>query len=73
MENSLAPYVGQDVKNIIKKMEIVQRTSKDGNPYFAIEMTFCNGYTKLLFVNSQELFAWTNALEMLDTEKQIEL
>ena len=72
MENSLAQYVGKDVKKIIKKMEIVQRTSKDGNPYFAIEMTFNNGYTKLLFINAQEQFAWTNAFDLLDTESQIE-
>lgn len=34
--------------------KIVQRESKKGNIYVAIELTFPNGYTKLVFLDKAE-------------------
>lgn len=73
MENALAKYMGQDIKNIIGKIEIVQGTARDsGNIYYAVELSFINGYTKRLFLRSDEQFAWINAIETLTAQKQID-
>lgn len=40
----------------ICKYEIVQRTSKNGNLYHMIVLTFENGYTCELFVNNEQYF-----------------
>lgn len=72
MENSLAKFMNQDLKGIISKISVVQGTAKDsGNIYFAIELEFINGYKKRLFLPDAEKFAWVNAIELLDTQKQI--
>lgn len=74
MENSLAKYMGRDLKKIIANLEVVQGTARDsGNTYYAVEITFINGYKKRLFLRSDEQFAWTNAIDQLDTTKQIEI
>lgn len=33
---------------------LVERTSKDGNNYFCLEIDFGNGYKKLVFLNPAE-------------------
>lgn len=37
------------------KAELVQRTSKAGLPYVAVELTLSNNYKKLVFLNQAEL------------------
>lgn len=71
--NDLQAYIGRDIKSIITQVSPIQRTSKDGNPYIAIEMTFTNGFKKLLFIPSAEVFAWTNAIDMAATSKALDL
>lgn len=72
MDNSLAKYMNKNLKNCIADIQVVQGTAKDsGNVYYAIEMSFINGYKKRLFLRSDEQFAWTNAFDQLDTQTQI--
>ena len=73
MESNLAKYLGQDLKGIISKIEVVQGTAKDsGNIYYAIELSFINGYKKRLFLKNEEQFCWANAIDILTTQKQID-
>ena len=72
MENTLAKYMGQDLKEIISDLQVIQGTAKDsGNIYYAIEITFINGYKNRLFLRGAEQFAWVNAFEQLQTQVQI--
>ena len=73
MENTLANHMGKNLKNIISEIKVVQGTAKDsGNIYYAIELNFINGYSKRLFLRSEEQFAWINAIEQLQTQQQVE-
>lgn len=72
MDNKLAEYQNQNLKGIIKSVQVVQGIAKDsGNTYYAIELQFINGYSKRLFLRSDEQFAWVNAIELLDVDKTI--
>lgn len=72
-QNQLAKFIGKDLKGSIGKVEVVQGTAKDsGNIYYAIEISFINGYKKRLFLRSDEQFAWCNAFDMLETQSQID-
>lgn len=71
--NTLAKYLGKDLKKIINDLQVVQGTAKDsGNIYYAIEITFINGYKKRLFLRADEQFAWVNAFDMLDAQATID-
>lgn len=73
MDNKLAEYLNIEIKGIIKSVRVVQGTAKDsGNVYYAIELQFINGYSKRLFLRSDEQFAWVNAIEMLKTNAIID-
>lgn len=72
MENTLSKYMGKNLKDIITDVQVVQGTAKDsGNIYYAIEISFINGYKKRLFLKNEEQFAWTNAIDQLETQIQI--
>lgn len=74
MDNTLSNYLNKDLKGVISNLQVVQGTAKDsGNIYYAIEISFINGYKKRLYLRSDEQFAWTNAFDQLLTEKQIDL
>lgn len=72
MESKLTKYLEKDIKKIIQSVKPIACTAKTGQPYVAIEMKFNNGYSKRLFLKSEEEFAWINAIELLDAEKTIE-
>lgn len=73
MDNTLSKYINKDLKGVIADLQVVQGTAKDsGNIYYAIEISFINGYKKRLFLRSDEQFAWTNAFDQLLTQKQVE-
>lgn len=73
MENTLAKYLNKDLRGIISGLSVVQGTAKDsGNIYYAIELSFINGFKKRLFLQQAEQFAWTNAFEQLETQQQID-
>lgn len=74
MDNTLSNYLNKDLKGVISNLQVVQGTAKDsGNIYYAIEISFINGYKKRLYLRSDEQFAWTNAFDQFLTEKQIDL
>lgn len=39
--------------------KVVQKTSKNGKPYVALEITFPNGYKKIVFLDRAEEFLAT--------------
>lgn len=72
MENQLAKYLGKELKGSIAKLEVVQGTAKEsGNVYYAVEITFINSYKKRLYLRNDEAFAWSNAFEQLETQRQV--
>ena len=72
MENQLAKYLGRDLRGVIGGIEVVSGTSKEGKPYYCIEISLINSYKKRLFLRSDEQFAWTNAIDLYDTQKQVD-
>lgn len=36
------------------EVQVVSKTSKNGNPYTALEITFPNGYKKIVFLDKAE-------------------
>lgn len=72
MENKLAQYHNKDLRPAIQNMTVVQGTSKEGNVYFAVEITFINGYQKRIFLKSDEQFAWCNAFDMINANQTVE-
>lgn len=52
------------------KCEVKQKTSKKGNSYVCLEVTFPNGYTKTCFLDKAEEFM---ALQFINDDDEIEL
>lgn len=72
MENTLQKYLGKELKGAISSIQVAQGTAKEtGNIYYAIDITFINGYKKRMFVSNAEQFAWVNAFDQLDTQVQV--
>ena len=45
-------------------VEFVEKTSKNGNPYHVLEITFPGGYKKLVFLDNAEIHILkTNSIE----------
>lgn len=73
MENRLSNYLGRELKNIIKSVQVYQGVAKGtGEPYYAIDLIFINGYNKRLFLKSDEQFAWLNAIDLMDAEHKVD-
>ena len=73
MQNQLNKYIGRDVKKIVKNVNIVSAVAKTGNPYTCVDIVLINGYTKRLFLKSEEEFCFTNAIELLDTQTIVDM
>lgn len=71
MQNNLSNYVGKELKDAVSSLQVVKGTSKEGNTYYCIQLEFINGFPKRLFLKQDEVFAWTNAFDMLETNKQL--
>lgn len=72
MQNPLSNYLDKDLRGIISGLTVVTGTAKEsGNIYYAIELTFINGYKKRMFLKDDERFAWVNAMDQLETSKQV--
>lgn len=71
-DNSLAKYLSKEYKGVIQSVQVYNGTSKEGSPYYAIDIVLCNGYKSRMFLKSAEQFAWTNAFDMIETQKQID-
>lgn len=69
----LQKYLNKDLKAAISKVEVIQGTAKDsGNVYYAVEITFINGYSQRIFLRGAEQFAWTSAFDLIQTQQQID-
>lgn len=69
----LQKYLNRDLKSAIANLQVVQGTAKDsGNVYYAIEITFINGYQHRLFLRGAEQFAWTSAFDLIQTQQQMD-
>lgn len=70
MDNSLAPYMGRNLKNSLTSLEVCQGTAKEsGNIYYYVELTFLNGFKKRLYLQSAEAFAFTNAFDLIEADQ----
>ena len=58
-------YHNQDLTDSIKLLTVKQGKSKEGTDYYYLELTFINGFTKRIFVNSTESFGFLNAFQSL--------
>lgn len=73
MESTLAKYLGKELKGSVGSIQVVQGTAKDsGNIYYAIDVTLTNGYKYRKFLRGSEEFAWSNAFDQLDMQKQVD-
>lgn len=61
--SELQDYHNQDLTDSIKLLTVKQGKSKEGTVYYYLELTFINGFTKRIFVNSTELFGFINAFQ----------
>ena len=41
---------------MVESVELKDFTSKEGNPYKALVITFINGYVKRVYLNSSEVY-----------------
>lgn len=63
--SELQEYHNQDLTDSIKLLTVKQGKSKEGTDYYYLELTFINGFTKRIFVNSTESFGFLNAFQSL--------
>lgn len=63
--SELQDYHNQDLTDSIKLLTVKQGKSKEGTDYYYLELTFINGFTKRIFVNSTESFGFLNAFQSL--------
>lgn len=63
--SELQDYLNQDLTDSIKLLTVKQGKSKEGTDYFYLELTFINGFTKRIFVNSTESFGFINAFQTM--------
>ena len=72
MENTISKYMNRNLKDSISNLQVVQGTAKDsGNLYYCLEVTLINGHKYRKFLRGAEEFAFTNAFDQLETQKQI--
>lgn len=68
----LQKYQDQELKGVIRSLRVMQGKAKDsGNIYYYIQMVFVNGYEKRIFLNNDETFAWVNAFDVLEQDRQL--
>lgn len=68
----LQQYLDQELKGAIRSVRVQQGKAKDsGNIYYYVQLIFINGYEKRIFLNNDESFAWINAFQQLESERQL--
>lgn len=66
MDNQISNYKDRDIVGAIDSFKIVERKAKTtGNPYLCLELKLVNGFTKLIFFNRGEEFAFVQAIESI--------
>ena len=63
--SELQDFHNQDLTDSIKLLTVKQGKSKEGTDYYYLELTFINGFSKRIFVNSTESFGFLNAFQSL--------
>lgn len=69
--NSLAPYVGRDLKKAVASLTVKSGKTKDGNDYYSLDLGFINNYHYRIFLKEAERFAVIDAINQIDVEKQL--
>lgn len=54
--------VNKDFKVAVKSAIVKKGTSKDGNDYYYLSLEFVNGYEHRVFLRSDNIFAFKDAL-----------
>ena len=49
-------------RNVVKSVEILNKQSKNGNPYKQIAITFVNGYVYMNFLSDEQYFILKSVL-----------
>lgn len=74
MENNpLSQYLGRNLIKALSSLEVTQGKTKDGNIYYSLDFVFSNGYRYRVFLKDAERFAVINAIELSDTQNQIDI
>lgn len=55
---------GKNIAGALKNMTVKSGTSKDGNPYTYLELTYINDWRQRVFLNDDQRFAFLNACEL---------
>lgn len=63
--SELKDYHNQDLTDSIKLLTVKQGKSKEGTDYYYLDLSFINGFSKRIFVNSSEMFGFLNAFQSL--------
>ena len=63
--SELQDFHNLDLTDSIKLLTVKQGKSKEGTDYYYLELTFINGFSKRIFVNSTESFGFLNAFQSL--------
>lgn len=69
MENNpLQSFLNEDLTKVIKRVDVRQGQTKEGQIYYYINIALINGYEKRLFLKTEENFCWTNAFDLLQAQ-----
>lgn len=72
-DNPLSKYLDRrDLLKAVASLQSKQGTTKDGTPYYYLEVGLINGFHTRIFLKSGEDFGWCNAFDQIETENQIE-
>lgn len=65
----LSNYIGKDLIKGIDSLVVTQGQSKDGAPYCYLSLNFINGFTKRIYIQTAENFAFNNLISILDNDR----
>ena len=65
-------YLDKESKDMIDSVKLKQGVAKDsGNTYYYLDVHFINGYNTRILAFGDKQFAIQNALDQLETQKQV--
>lgn len=62
----LADYENINLIESISSFVVKKAKSKEGTEYFYLDLTFCNGFSKRIFINQSDSFGFLNAFDQLE-------
>lgn len=66
-------YINRELKDSIESLQVRQGTSKEGTSYYYISLVLNNNFEKRIYAQSAEQFAFCNAFDLMDTQKQVDV